>query len=108
MEMIEMWVIQKYCGERDGKLWFTWKWLPVPKDKEPYISRMNDIIPKLFRLPGDVREAIIGYIVLMYNNNGINQYFPYLKDYTTNKISQFVDMATSFDGVTSGYSKGVK
>lgn len=88
-----MWVIQRYYGERNGRPWFVYKYISVPKNKEKYVLFMNKIIPRLFRLPEEMRSAIIGYIVLMNHNNGVNQYFPHLKDYTINGIAEFVNMA---------------
>lgn len=56
---------------------------------------MNELIPKLFQLPEMVRRNILDEILLMDHNNGINQYYPFLKDYASKEVAEFITEATA-------------
>ncbi len=77
MEMIKMCVIQDYRGKDDEKDLFLWDEIMVPRYKEEFIASINERIPSLFELEEPDRQASIGTLVLLKNNDGINQYFPF-------------------------------
>lgn len=101
MQMIEIYTIQNYYGKTsDGTNWFIWGKITVPKNKEYHIHQLNQIIPIIFQLPIKERMQLIDGIVLGDHNNGINQYYPFLRNYGSKAISEFVDLA-----VFSGYKQ---
>lgn len=108
MEEVQMWTIQRYYGEREGCPWFIWKYISVPKHKVKFVKLMNTIIPLLFCLPEEIRKNIISNIVLMDYNNGVNQYFPHLKDYAQEGVTEFVGLAMDFNEKTDGQYQKAK
>lgn len=98
MEMIEVYAIQKYYGrDNRGNNWFIFDIITVPMHKYRNVCLMNKIIPLLFKLPEEQRKIMIDNIILSNHNNGINQYFPFLKDYASESVSNFVLKATIND-----------
>lgn len=96
MEMIKVFTIVDYYGKaQDGKNWFIWDEIIVPENKKHYILKLNQIIPMIFELPEIKRMQLIDGIVLSNHNNGINQYFSFLKKYASDAVSKFIEMAVS-------------
>lgn len=96
METIKMCAIQEYYGQSDnGYNWFVWSSITIPEEKEYFIYRMNYTIPALFELSEDERTNAIDFLILVEHNNGINQYFPFLKEYASREVQEFIRKANS-------------
>lgn len=98
MKTIEMSAIQGYYGQSDNGLnWFIWNQITIPEEKESFIYRINNTIPDFFGLKEEERAKAIDFLLLVEHNNGINQYFPFLKDYASEEVRNFVHMASDSD-----------
>lgn len=69
---------------------------------------MNEKIPELFELKGAERTQVVGAFVLMEHNNGINQYFPFLKDYASEETAKFINAASGSDMLNDDQHQKVK
>ncbi len=103
MGLVVIDAIQDYRGKsEDGKDSFVWNQITVPKDIAPFIDDMNVVIPLIFGLEESERQKIIDKMVLS-DNNAINQYFPFLKEYSSIDAIEFVSTASGV--MNSGYNQ---
>lgn len=108
MEMTEVCAIQNYNGKFDGRNLFTWGQITIPKCKEEYIEKMNEKIQEIFELTQIERTKVIDALVMMEHNNGINQYFSFLREYASKEVSEFICAASSTDTLNLGQGQKVK
>ena len=94
MEMVTVCVIQDYCGKENGKDLFRWSEIEVPMHKVDFVDSINQMIPSMFALEESERQIFIGQLVIIEHNNGISQYFPFLKKYVSKEIAEFLSMGS--------------
>ena len=108
METKKVCAIENYLGKFEGRNLFAWNQITVPKCKEEYIERVNEKIEEIFELTGIERMQTIDAFVMMKHNNGINQYFPFLRDYASKEVSEFIRVASGTDTLNLGQGQKVK